>query len=103
MINLDESSFSTSVANGVTLVDYWAPWCRPCLMQAPILEEVAGVLGDKATIAKVNIDDSPELADKFDVQGIPTLIIFKDGEVAKRLMGLQTRKVLVDTIQEVLG
>lgn len=102
MINLDESNFDSSIAEGVTLVDFWAPWCRPCLMQAPILEEVARVLLEKATIAKVNVDDTPALAERFMVQGIPTLIIFQDGKPAKRLVGVQTRQTLLDTIEKIL-
>ena len=102
MINLDERNFDPSVANGVTLVDFWAPWCGPCLMQTPVLEGIAQAFLEKATIAKVNVDDSPALAERFNVQGIPTLIIFKNGKIAKRLVGVQSRQVLIDTIQEIL-
>lgn len=99
--NLNESNFDMSVAKGVTLVDFWAPWCQPCLMQAPVLDEVARVLSEKAAVAKVNVDDSPVLAERFMVQGIPTLIVFKNGNVIKRLVGVQTRQTLLDTIKDV--
>ena len=100
MINLDENNFDASIAKGVTLVDFWAPWCRPCLMQSPILDEVARTLSEKVVIAKVNVDDSPYLAERFMVQGIPTLILFKDGKSVNRLVGVQTRHVLLDAIRE---
>jgi len=102
MINLDESNFALSVANGITLVDFWAPWCGPCQSQMPILEDIAQTFRDEVTIAKVNVDDYPALADRFSVQGIPTLIIFEKGKVAKRFVGVQLREVLVSGIKEVL-
>ena len=97
-----ENNFTNSVVDGVTLVDFWAPWCSPCLMQTPILEDIAQAFLEKATVAQVNVEDCPVLAERFNVQGIPTLIVFKDGKVVKRLMGVQSRQVLIDTIQEVL-
>ena len=103
IIPFSENSFDHSVANGVTVVDFWAPWCGPCLMQRPILEDIAQIFLEKATIAKVNVDDSPALAERFNVQGIPTVIIFKRGKVVKRFMGVQSRKVLIDTIKELLN
>jgi len=98
----DDNSFTSSIADGVTLIDFWAPWCGPCLMQKPILEEIAQTFLEKATIAKVNVDDYPVLAERFNVQGIPTLIIFKDGKAVRRFMGVQSRQVLIDTIQNIL-
>ena len=102
MKNLDESNFDPSVANGITLVDFWAPWCSPCQTQTPILEDIAQIFRNELTIAKLNVDDYPALAERFSVQGIPTLIMFEKGKVAKRFVGVQSRKVLVNGINEVL-
>ncbi|MCD6296250.1 MAG: thioredoxin [Deltaproteobacteria bacterium] len=98
----NEDNFTDSIIDGVTLVDFWAPWCSPCLMQTPILEDIAQAFLEEATVAQVNVEDYPVLAERFNVQGIPTLIIFKDGKVVKRFMGVQSRHILVDTIQKVL-
>jgi len=100
LTELNEENFADSVTNGVTLVDFWAPWCGPCLMQAPVLEDINQAFLDRATIARVNVDDFPALAARFNVQGIPTLIIFKNGKIAKRLVGVQSRQVLADGIEE---
>jgi len=102
LVELEESNFDKSVEKGVTLVDFWAPWCRPCLMQAPILDEVAQSLAARATVAKVNVDDEAGLAERFAVQGIPTLIIFQDGKMVKRLVGVQSKQILVESIETYL-
>lgn len=77
------------------LVDFFAPWCGPCQAQGPIIDEVAKEVGDKAMVAKINIDDNPELAEKYGVMSIPTLILFKDGEVAETMTGMQAKENLV--------
>lgn len=77
-----------------TLVDFFATWCGPCKMQAPILEEVKKNVGDKANIVKVDVDNNQELARKYNVQSIPTLIMFKNGEAIWRAVGLQQADVL---------
>ena len=77
--NLTADNFNASVAEGVTLVDFYAPWCGPCKMQAPILEQVAQSVSDRAKVAKVNVDDVGSVAGQFAVQSIPTLVLFKDG------------------------
>jgi thioredoxin 2 len=81
------------------LVDFWAPWCGPCRMQGPILEEVAAAVGDKAVVAKINIDENTASAAQFGVQSIPTLLLFKDGSVVKEYVGVQRKDELVKTIQ----
>ncbi|HEY5653037.1 MAG TPA: thioredoxin [Pontiella sp.] len=98
VIELDGSSYEEATKSGVVLVDFWAPWCGPCKMQGPILEKVAAEIGEKAVIAKVNVDETPELAAKYGVRSIPTLIILKDGEVKQTLIGLQQKPALISAI-----
>jgi len=100
---LNDSSFAEEIKLGVTLVDFWAPWCGPCKMQIPILDQVAEKTGDKATIAKVNVDDFPSPASQFGVRGIPTLILFKDGAVVQQFVGVQQEAVLTDAIEAALN
>ena len=73
------------------LIDFWAPWCGPCRMQGPILEDVARAIGDKAVIAKVNVDEEPALAARFGVQSIPTVLGFQNGRLVERWMGARSR------------
>lgn len=89
IVHLSDSSFETDVlkAEGVTLVDFWAEWCGPCKMIAPILDEIAEEYTGKLTVAKLNIDDNPETAPKYGIRGIPTLLLFKNGEVAATKVG----------------
>jgi len=96
---LTDADFDSAISSGLVLVDFWAPWCNPCRMQGPILEEVAAAVGDKAVIAKVNVDDSTQSAGKFGVQSIPTLILFKDGEVVQQFVGVQQKEDLIKAIE----
>jgi len=98
---LDTGSFDTTIKQGVVLVDFWASWCGPCRMQLPILEEVAGRVAGKATVAKVNVDEAPELAGRFGIQSIPTLLLFKDGKQVKEFVGTQSRAVLMSAIENI--
>ena len=77
------------------LVDFWATWCGPCRMMAPIVEELAAEYDGKVTVGKVNVDDEPELATAFDIDSIPTLMVFKNGEVAGTLVGLRKKEDIV--------
>ena len=86
--SLDAAEFKEKIADGVVLVDFWAPWCGPCKAQNPILEDVAKQVKDFASVKKVNVDEQSDLAQKFGISSIPTLIIFKDGEERKRFQGL---------------
>ncbi|REK69483.1 thioredoxin [Paenibacillus paeoniae] len=93
-VALTKDNFTQSVESGVSLVDFWAPWCGPCKMQLPIVEELAGELAGQATIAKINVDEEPELASQFGVMSIPTLILFKDGQPVDKMVGLQSKDAL---------
>ncbi|MFC5531112.1 thioredoxin [Cohnella yongneupensis] len=94
-----KDNFKDTVSQGVSLLDFWAPWCGPCKMQLPIVEELSTELQGTATIAKVNVDEEPELASQFGVMSIPTLILFKDGQPVDKLVGLQSKAALQAKIQ----
>lgn len=81
------------------LIDFWAPWCGPCRMQSPILDTVSDAVGASAIVAKVNVDEEPELAAQFGVQSIPTLVILKGQKLTQRMVGLQRPEVLVQALQ----
>ena len=98
-VALTKDNFNSSIESGVTLVDFWAPWCGPCKMQLPIVEELSTELAGTATIAKINVDDEPELASQFGVMSIPTLILFKDGQPVDKMVGVQTKDALRNKIQ----
>ncbi len=102
VINLDEASFQTTIQSGVTLVDFWTPWCGPCKKQGPILEELAETIGDKATIAKVDVDQFSSIAMQFDVRSVPTIIVLKEGNVVQTFVGVQQKQTLVETINTAL-
>ena len=101
---LTDSTFDEEIgsADEAVLVDFWAEWCGPCKMIAPILEEIAGEQAGKVRIAKVNVDDSPDLARRFDVMSIPTLIVFKDGTPQKRMIGAKGKGQLLEELSEFL-
>ncbi|MNH77804.1 Thioredoxin [compost metagenome] len=93
IVNVSDQSFSTEVeGQGTVLVDFWAPWCGPCKMLAPILDELASEVDVK--IAKVNVDENPESASRFGVMSIPTLIFFKDGQPVDKVVGLNSKESL---------
>ncbi|MFH5181984.1 thioredoxin [Paenibacillus sp. TAB 01] len=99
IVNVSDQSFKSDVeGSGTVLVDFWAPWCGPCKMIAPILEELDKELGDSVKIAKVNVDDNPESAARFGVMSIPTLIVFKDGQPVDKIVGFQSKDALKGVI-----
>lgn len=102
-VELNDSTFKETIASGVTLVDFWAPWCGPCQMQIPILGKVAEAVGSRATIAKVNVDDTPVAASQYGVRGIPTLVLFKDGKEVNRFVGVQRENALLSAIETALS
>ena len=100
-----DASFEEDVrqASGPVLVDYWAEWCGPCKMIAPVLDEVADSYAGKLKVAKLNIDENPETPPKFGVRGIPTLMLFKDGEVAATKVGALSKAQLTAFLDEHLA
>jgi len=101
-VELNSSNFDSTIAEGVTLVDFWAPWCGPCRMIAPIIEELAEDFDGKATIAKVNTDEEQDIAIKFGIRSIPTLLFFKDGEMVDQMIGAAGKQVIADKIDALL-
>lgn len=104
-VKVSDSSFKTDVIESEkpVLVDFWAPWCGPCKQIGPALEDLSDEMGDKLTVAKVNIDDEPETPTKFHVRGIPTLMIFKGGQVIATKVGSMTKTSLTEWVEEHTG
>ena len=100
-IELNKENFNETVGSTKpVLVDYWAEWCGPCKMVAPILEEVAVDLSDKLTVGKVDVDENQELAAQFNIMSIPTLVLFKDGEVIDQAIGALSKAQLLSFLEQ---
>jgi thioredoxin 1 len=99
-----DSTFDETIAGASepVLVDFWAEWCGPCKAIAPVLDEIASENAGKLTIAKLNVDENPDVALRFDVMSIPTLILFKDGQPQKRLVGAKGKRQLLAELEEYL-
>lgn len=99
IVNATDQSFETETSQGTVLVDFWAPWCGPCKMIAPVLEEISGELGDKLKIVKLDVDENPDTAAKFGVMSIPTLLVFKDGAKVDQFVGFQPKDALLAKLE----
>ena len=96
----DSNFQDTALAEGVSVVDFWAEWCGPCRMIGPIIEELANDYGDKVRVGKVDVDSNPETSMQFGVRSIPTILIIKDGEVVEKHVGVTTKQALADKINK---
>ncbi|HWD68245.1 MAG TPA: thioredoxin [Caulobacteraceae bacterium] len=101
-VAVTDSTFESEVlkAPGPVLVDFWAEWCGPCKQIAPALEQIAGELGDKITIAKLDIEESPTTPSRYGVRGIPTLMLFRDGRMASMKVGAMPKQKILDWLTE---
>ena len=100
---LNENNFDTETSTGVTLVDFYADWCMPCKRLSPVLDSLSQTLKGQVTVAKINIDESPTVAEKFNVRSIPTLIVIKDGEVVNRQTGAGNEQQLLEFVNSSKG
>ena len=101
-VELTNDNFEATVNSGVSLVDFWAPWCGPCRMIAPVIEELAAEFDGKANICKVNTDEQQDLAVKFGIRSIPTILFMKDGEVVDTMVGAASKQAFADKINSLL-
>lgn len=100
IINATDQNFAENIKEGLVLVDFWAPWCGPCKMIAPVLEELDGEIEGKAKIVKVDVDNNQMTAGQFGIMSIPTLLLFKDGEVVEKVVGFQPKPALAQLIEK---
>jgi thioredoxin 1 len=104
-VTLSDATFDESIggASVPIIVDFWAEWCGPCKMIAPVLEDIAKEHPDSLQVAKLNVDDNPNVARRFDVMSIPTLLVFSEGVVKRRLVGAKGKAQLLEELSEFLG
>lgn len=99
--NITDATFEAETSEGLVLIDFWATWCGPCLMQAPILEQLSEEIDeDELKIVKIDVDENPDTAQKFAIMSIPTLLFKKDGEVVKQVAGVHTKEQIKEIVAE---
>lgn len=101
-IELNNNNFDDVVGNGVSLVDFWAPWCGPCKMLAPIIDELANDFEGRANICKVNTDEEEDLGARFGIRSIPSMLFFVNGELKETLVGAQSKQKIVEVLNKFL-
>ncbi|WEG13942.1 thioredoxin [Pullulanibacillus sp. KACC 23026] len=98
--HVTDENFANKTSEGLVVADFWAPWCGPCKMIAPVLEEIDSELSDKVKIVKLNTDENQQVTGQYGVMSIPTLIVFKDGEIVDKVVGFQPKEALVERLQQ---
>lgn len=98
--NISDNNFQDTIKEGLVLVDFWAPWCGPCKILGPVLEEMDEIFNGKLTIAKMNVDENQITPQRFEIMSIPTMILFKDGQPVEKMMGFQPKEIMEMYLQE---
>lgn len=101
-IELNDKNFDATIGKGVSLVDFWAPWCAPCRIQGPIINDLANEMVGKANICKMDVDQSKKTASKYGIRSIPTILVFKNGKMMKQLVGVKPKNTLIKEIEAFL-
>ncbi|MDA3905786.1 MAG: thioredoxin [Bacteroidales bacterium] len=97
---LTDANFDKTISKGVTLVDFWAPWCAPCRIQGPIINDLANDMAGKAKIGKLDVDQNKRVAGKLGIRNIPTILVFKNGEIVKQFVGVKPKNTLIQEIEK---